>query len=347
MSREFVRVENLKKRFVSRRSEAAVNAVNDVSFTIAEGSTLGLVGESGSGKSTVGRCLLRLTEPTAGNVHVGDTDVISLQRKELRAFRRHVQMVFQDPLGSLTPRMMVGDLIEEPLIVHTTLDRKQRRLRVLELMAQVELGSTLYFRYPRQLSGGQQQRVALARTIATNPRFIVLDEPTSAMDMAVRSEILDLLARLQRERSITYLLISHDLRAVEFHSTQLAVMYLGKIVESGPTQGIFASPTHPYTRALLRSVPTPDPAKRGLIETLEGEIPSPVALPQGCYFSNRCPIAISNCLEAFPPFLEVRPGHLVACYRANEDVDALEKRSNVMRATTATGPLGLDHESTD
>ena len=328
MDQAFVRIENLVKHFVRRGSRDVVHAVNDVSLSIPRGGTMGLVGESGSGKSTVGRLLLRLIEPTGGRVYVGDTDVFSLVGRHLRAFRRDAQIVFQDPLGSLTPRMRVGNLIEEALSLHTTLDRRQRKLRAMELMTQVDLDPTLYYRYPRQLSGGQQQRVCITRAIVSNPQFVVLDEPTSALDLAVRAEILELLARLQREYNITYLLISHDLRTVQFHSDQVAVMYLGKIVEIGPTARIFASPTHPYTRALLSSIPTRDPAQRGSIRTLKGEVPSPVNLPPGCHFYDRCSHALPECLEAFPPPLEVADGHFAACYRANEDLSTLEEATS-------------------
>ena len=321
----FIRVENLSKEFGSRGSDNLIKAVNDVSFAIPRGSTLAIVGESGSGKSTVARCLLRLIEPTSGRVNVGGTDVLSLNGRDMRSLRRDIQMVFQDPLGSLTPRMRVGNLIEEPLLLHTSLNRPQRKLRALELMEQMELDPTLYYRYPRQLSGGQQQRVNIARAIASNPRFVVLDEPTSALDLAIRGEILDLLARLQRELNLTYLLISHDLRTVQYHSDQVAVMYLGKIVEIGPPEEIFLSQTHPYTRGLLSSLPTVDPASRGLMRTLTGEIPSPVNLPPGCHFYNRCPFAQHTCQEAYPPLEQVAEGRWAACYRAKEDLNALEE----------------------
>ena len=323
----FIRVDDLTKEFGSRGSHNLIKAVNDVSFTIPRGSTLALVGESGSGKSTVARCLLRLIEPTSGRINVGGTDLLSLKGQEMRSLRRDIQMVFQDPLGSLTPRMRVGNLIEEPLLLHTTLDRSQRRLRAMELMDQMELDPTHYYRYPRQLSGGQQQRVSIARAIASNPRLVVLDEPTSALDLAIRGEILDLLARLQRELNLTYLLISHDLRTVQYHSDQVAVMYLGKIVEIGPPETIFLSPAHPYTRGLLSSVPAIDPATRGLIRTLSGEIPSPVNLPPGCHFHDRCQFALPECLEAFPPLDAIggEGDHRAACYRAREDLNALEE----------------------
>lgn len=315
-----VGIERLEKHFPVHRGmpwtpARLVRAVDGVSLDIAEGETLGLVGESGCGKSTLARCVLRLIEPTGGRVRFGDVELTSLGAEAMRRERRDVQMVFQDPTASLNPRWSVGATVEEPLRLHTDLGGQRRRERMAEVLAEVGLGPELADRYPHQLSGGQRQRVNIARAIATHPRFVILDEPTSALDVSLRARIILLLDELKRRLGMTYLFISHDLSTVRYLSDRVAVMYLGAVVELGPSTRVFAQPTHPYTRALLSAIPIPDPDVKVERLVLAGEIPSPIDIPRGCRLRGRCPLAQPECAEPVP-VREVAPGHLVACHLA-------------------------------
>jgi oligopeptide/dipeptide ABC transporter ATP-binding protein len=274
---------------------------------------LALVGESGCGKSTVARCLVRLLDPTAGSIRYDGTELATIGTTEFHAFRRHIQMVFQDPSASLNPRLTARRMIEEPIMLHTDLSPRQRRERVDELLDQVDLGRDLGDRYPHELSGGQRQRVNFARAIATNPRFVVLDEPTSALDVSLRSRAILLLEKLRSRLGLSYLFISHDLATVRYLANRVAVMYLGAIVETGTTDEVFSHPLHPYTRALLASVPVPDPDAKRDSFTLSGEIPSPIDLDAGCRLRGRCPLAQTICAEPVA-LREVAPGRAVACH---------------------------------
>ncbi|MEU5551530.1 ABC transporter ATP-binding protein [Micromonospora sp. NPDC047793] len=303
-----------------------VRAVDGVSLRVRRGETLGLVGESGSGKSTTGLALLRLVDPTSGTVRVAGQDVTHWSRRRLRALRRRVAMVFQDPQASLDPRRTVGASIAEPLVVHRLTDRgAARRQRVAELLDMVGLRRDLADRHPHELSGGQRQRVGIARALAGEPDLIVLDEPIASLDLSVQAQIMNLLRGLQRDLGLTYLFIAHDLAAVEHMSDRMAVMYLGRIVESGTPARIWQQPAHPYTAALLSAIPVADPqverARRRII--LSGDIPSPVDPPTGCRFRTRCPQARSDCARTDPPPVEVVPGHRAACLFAGEAVRAM------------------------
>jgi oligopeptide transport system ATP-binding protein len=303
-------------RGVLRRRAGAIRAVDDVSFDIAAGETLGLVGESGCGKSTTGRAILRLYEPTAGEVRLEGQDIAALGGEALRALRPRMQMIFQDPQASLNPRMTVGSIIAEPLDEHERLDRKARRARVFELMDAVGLARAFANRYPHEFSGGQRQRIGIARALALNPAFIVCDEPIAALDVSIQAQVVNLLEDLQESRGLTYLFISHDLSMVRHLATRVAVMYLGRIMELGPADALYADPLHPYTKALISAVPSPDPeveARRRRI-ILTGDVPSPANPPPGCVFCTRCPEAIPRCREEIPAFREVAPGRRVACH---------------------------------
>jgi oligopeptide/dipeptide ABC transporter ATP-binding protein len=313
-------VERLRKHFPLRRlvpwaAPRLVRAVDDVSLCVAPGETLALVGESGCGKSTLARCVLRLVEPSGGRVRFGDVDLTSLPEEALRRQRRDVQMVFQDPTASLNPRLSVGATVEEPLRLHAELDGGARRARADEVLAEVGLGRELRDRYPHQLSGGQRQRVNIARAIATHPRLVVLDEPTSALDVSLRARVILLLDELKRRLGVTYLFISHDLSTVRYLADRVAVMYLGIIVEEAPTAELFGHPAHPYTRALLSSIPIPDPDVKPERLVLAGEVPSPIDVPAGCRLRTRCPLARPVCADPVP-VREVAPGHAVACHLA-------------------------------
>jgi oligopeptide/dipeptide ABC transporter ATP-binding protein len=319
MTTPLVEARALTKRFpvgrtVLGRPRGWVHAVTEVSLALAPGETVGLVGESGCGKSTLGRLLLRLIEPTAGDVRFDGRSLGGLKSRELRALRRSMQIVFQDPYGSLNPRMRVEAIVGEGLLIHKLGNRAERRAKVRELLELVGLSPESASRYPHEFSGGQRQRIGIARALALGPRFIVADEAVSALDVSIQAQILNLLQDLQRRLSLTLLFISHDLRVVEHLSDRVAIMYLGRIVESGPRADVYGNPRHPYTRALLSAVPVPDPNRRHERQHLAGEPPSPVSPPPGCAFHPRCPFAKDECRREIPVLTEGRNGHAVACW---------------------------------
>jgi len=310
-----VSVRGLVKHFPVEDSDDVWRAVDGVSFEILRGETLGLVGESGCGKSTVGRCLLRLIEPTKGDVHFEGRDVTAMGKSELRQLRRQMQIIFQDPNASLNPRMKIGDIVAEPLIIHGIGNKEERRERVAWLLGKVGLDADFMKRYSHEFSGGQLQRIGVARALALNPKLIVADEPVSALDVSVQAQVVNLLQDLQKEFGLTYLFISHGLAVVEHISTRVAVMYLGRIVEIADAIELYARPLHPYTQALLSAIPIPDPQiKRDRI-ILKGDVPTSRNPPSGCRFRTRCPIAIDECAQIDPELREISPGHSAACIR--------------------------------
>ncbi len=314
-----VRVENLRKHFpISQglfgKKKSFVRAVDDISFDIEKRETVGLVGESGCGKSTVGMATLRLIEPTHGKVFFDSVDILQLDSEGLRAIRKEMAIIFQDPYSSINPRMQLLDIVAEPLRTHTTLKNNALRDRVLELLAQVGLGEAHLNRYPHEFSGGQRQRISIARALALNPSFLILDEPTSALDVSVQAQVLNLISDLQQELNLTYLFISHNLAVVEHISHRVIIMYLGKIVEMGYTQNFFSDPLHPYSEALLSAIPNPDIDQQNEQILLKGDVPSPVNLPSGCNFHTRCPYAYENCRSNEPQLAEVEKKHFVACH---------------------------------
>lgn len=315
-------VKNLKVHFpikhgVFSRVSGYVKAVDDVSLTLAPGETLGLVGESGCGKTTLGRAIIRLIEPTSGNISLEGEDIMHLIGRELRARRRKFQMIFQDPYGSLNPRMTVEQIIGEAIDIHRLAESKNaRRKRTAELLEAVGLNAAHAQRYPHEFSGGQRQRVGIARALAVEPKLIICDEPVSALDVSVQAQIINLLQDLQQQRGIAYLFIAHDLAVVEHISHRVIVMYLGKIVELADAKTITRNPRHPYTQALLSAVPVVDPQSKRKRIVLPGDVPSPVNPPAGCTFHPRCPVAGDRCRVEIPPLRQITPGHWVACHLA-------------------------------
>ncbi|MDL2293342.1 dipeptide ABC transporter ATP-binding protein [Ruminococcaceae bacterium OttesenSCG-928-D13] len=322
-SENLLEVTDLKKYFpiksgVFQRTVGHVRAVDGVSFTIKRGETFGLVGESGSGKTTVGRTVLRLTEPTAGSSIIEGRDVFALKKRELRTIRPQMQIIFQDPYSSLDPRLPIGEIIGEAVREHNLVPKEEYRDYVLKVMESCELRPYQYDRYPHEFSGGQRQRICIARALALNPHLVVADEPVSALDVSVQAQIINLMRDLQRERQLGYLFISHDLSVVEYISNTVGVMYLGGFVEKAPTKELFANPTHPYTQALLSAVPVPNPDAKMNRVILEGDIPSPANPPAGCKFHTRCKYCIERCKTEVPAFEETVAGHFVACHRKSE-----------------------------
>ncbi|MCI6602878.1 MAG: ATP-binding cassette domain-containing protein [Clostridiales bacterium] len=318
--RPLVEVKNLKQYFnVGRKQQ--LKAVDDISFAIRRGETFGLVGESGCGKTTCGRCILRVYDATGGQILFDSKEVNKLSGHELQDFRRRAQMIFQDPYASLDPRMTVDDIISEGLNVHyKNLSNKEKHDLVSELLMSVGLNSEHGARFPHELSGGQRQRIGIARALALKPDFIVCDEPISALDVSIQAQIVNLLIKLQRERNLTYLFISHDLSMVKHISDRIGVMYLGKLVEVCENQRLYEQPLHPYTQALISAIPVPDPDKKGLVGQikLKGEVPSPINTPPGCKFAGRCPYATERCRQTAPELREVEIDHYVACYLYEE-----------------------------
>jgi len=320
--RPLLEVKGLRMHFpisdgvLTRRSVGEVKAVDGVDFTVRKGETLGLVGESGCGKTTTGRCILRLERPTAGEIIYDGVDIAGLNRGELLALRRRIQVIFQDPYSSLNPRMTVGAIIDEPMKVHGVQpDKAKRHARVRELLSICGLNPNFADRYPHEMSGGQRQRVGIARALALNPEFIVCDEPVSALDVSIQAQVVNLLEDLREEFGLTYLFIAHDLSVVRHLCQRVAVMYLGRIVELADSDTLFDAPLHPYTQALLAAVPVPDPSieESRVFRPVQGEVPSPINPPSGCVFHPRCPIAVESCRQVRPEPREVRPGHVVAC----------------------------------
>jgi oligopeptide transport system ATP-binding protein len=322
MSQPFIQIKDITKNFpimggLFSREVANVKAVQQVSLDIKEGETLGLVGESGCGKSTLGRCIIRLIEPTSGQIILDGKDVTHTKGEELRALRRQMQIIFQDPYASLNPRMTVGSIISEPLEIHKLFDSRNDRLdRVKQLIELVGLRPEHINRYPHEFSGGQRQRIGIARALAVNPKFIVCDEPVSALDVSIQAQVINLLMDLQQKLGLTYLFIAHDLKVVEHISNRVAVMYLGKVVELAEAEELYRHPSHPYTRALLSAIPVPDPRAKETRIILTGDVPSPINPPSGCHFHPRCPDMIEECKGTCPSLRATRPEHITACIRA-------------------------------
>jgi oligopeptide/dipeptide ABC transporter ATP-binding protein len=315
-----LQVRALHKRFPVRgsllsRRRQEVHAVEDVSFTVERGQVVGLVGESGSGKTTTGRAILRLIEPTSGEIVFDGVDLLKLPKAAMRTYRKRMQIIFQDPFASLNPRMTVGNVIGEGLGIHNLARGQSRRVRVAELLRQVGLSPDHMSRYPHEFSGGQRQRIGIARALAVDPEFIVADEPVSALDVSIQAQVVNLLRELKSQLHLTMLFIAHDLGVVEYLSDHVIVMYLGRIMEIAPARELYRNPIHPYTEALLSAIPIPDPEVRRDRIILEGETPSPIDPPSGCVFRTRCPIAVAECAHVVPPLEEVSPGHFKACIR--------------------------------
>lgn len=323
MSDPLLKVQGLKKHFPIRSGilgqvTGQVKAVDDVSFYVNEGETLGIVGESGCGKSTTGRMLMRLLEPTDGSIEFKGQNLAKLSSAEMRKARRDIQMVFQDPYASLNPRHSIGQILEEPLIVHGIGNAKERKKRVSELLKIVGLSDYHSKRFPHQFSGGQRQRVGIARALMTNPKLIIADEPVSALDVSIQAQVLNLMQDLQKELKLTYIFIAHDLGVVRHISDRVGVMYLGKMVELSESEKLYTNPLHPYTKGLLSAVPVPDPNFKREQILIEGDIPSPSNPPSGCAFHTRCPFKMDICTKVVPKLNEVEKDHSVACHLYNE-----------------------------
>ncbi len=318
---DLVQVQGLKKYFpvragIMQRVVAHVQAVDDVSFVVRKGETLGMVGESGCGKTTIGRTMLRLIEPTAGSVIYDGRDVFKLKSGELKAVRRDLQIIFQDPFASLDPRVPIGESVMEGLHIHNIGAPKERADVMMDMLKRVGLEHYHARRYPHEFSGGQRQRIGIARALALRPKFIVCDEPVSALDVSIQSQVLNILKDLQSEFGLTYLFIAHNLSVVEHISDRVAVMYLGKMVELADRDEIYRDPKHPYTQALMSAIPVPDPKLKRSRTILKGDVPSPLHPPSGCRFHPRCPIAVEMCSQKEPEFREIKPDHWVACWLA-------------------------------
>ncbi len=351
----YFRVENLKQYFpitrgvIFSRTVGAIKAVDDVSFEIPAGETLGLVGESGCGKSTTGRSVLRLHEPTAGRVQLGDVEVTSLSPTELRQLRPKMQMIFQDSYSSLNPRHSVAKIVAEPMVIQGESDGARMRARVQDLLELVGLNPDHMKRFPHEFSGGQRQRIGIARALALNPSFVVCDEPISALDVSIQAQVVNLLAELQKELGLTYLFIAHDLSMVRHISHRIAVMYLGKLMESATYDELFSMPLHPYTQSLMSAVPIPEPKieKSRTRVILSGDVPSPVKPPTGCVFHTRCPFATDKCAAEVPEFREIRSGHRVACHHVDDPtigptIDA--QREEIVASVESAAVYGPDRQ---
>lgn len=322
---DLLRVDNLVKHYPIRggllqRTVAQVKAVDGVTFSVKKGETLGLVGESGCGKTTVGRTILRLIPNTSGKVIFDNKDVFSLNGTEMKALRKDMQIIFQDPYSSLDPRMPIGESVGEGLLVHGMRDTRKRNDAVMEMLKRVGLEDYHAKRYPHEFSGGQRQRIGIARALALRPKFIVCDEPVSALDVSIQAQVLNLLKDLQKDFGLTYLFIAHNLAVVEHISDRVGVMYVGKLVELAPRDRIFADPLHPYTKALLSAIPMPDPTLKRDRMILQGDVPSPVNPPAGCRFHTRCPFAVEKCKHQEPQLKELKPGQFAACWVAEEQI---------------------------
>ena len=320
MADKILEVKNLKKYFPVeskvRVEPKSVKAVDDVSFDVYRNETLSIVGESGCGKSTTGRCLIGLNKPTSGEVSYNGKNIVGISDKEQRVLCKDLQMIFQDPYSSLNPRMTIGSILEEPLIIHKICKTKEERMqRVLDMLEKVGMRRDHYYRYPHEFSGGQRQRIGIARALILEPKLVVCDEPVSALDVSIQSQVLNLLAEVKKEMNITYVFISHNMSVVRYISDRVGVMYLGHLVELAGTEELYNNPLHPYTQALLSTVPEPDPHVKREQIMLKGDIPSPLNPPSGCIFHNRCPYNEPICQDQMPPLVEIKPGHFVACYR--------------------------------